>query len=180
MPRYRRARVPGGTYFFTVVTEGRQPFLTTPDIRDSLREAVQAVRLDAPFRIDGWVLMPDHLHAMWTLPGGDADYADRWRRIKGHVTRQCGERYWHQGQLTQRRVAKGQGTLWQHRYWEHLIRGDRDFRLRLDYLHANPIKHGLATRIQDWPWSTFHRYVRAGVYTLDWCGEGSEILEAAE
>src|SRR5690606_28188629 len=90
MPDYRRARIPGGCYFFTVVTERRQPILTHPDIRLALREAILEVRASQPFRIDGWVLLPDHMHAIWSLPPGDADFSNRWRRIKRHVTHQCG------------------------------------------------------------------------------------------
>lgn len=180
MPRYRRSIVPGGTFFFTVVTEGRQAVLTQPDVRDALREAIMRVREHAPFRIDGWVLMPDHLHAIWTLPPDDADFADRWRRVKAYVTRQCGERYRQPKRLTRYRKGKGQGTFWQHRFWEHQIRDERDFRRHLDYVHANPVKHRYVQRAGDWPWSTFHRYVREGVYTPDWCAEVGALDECWE
>ncbi|GGJ80513.1 hypothetical protein GCM10009304_02840 [Pseudomonas matsuisoli] len=121
--------------------------------------------------------MPDHMHAIWTLPPDDADFADRWRRIKAHVTRQCGERYVQPDRLTSYRANKGHGTLWQHRYWEHLIRDERDMREHLDYLHGNPVKHGYADRVRDWPWSTFRRYVREGVYAEGW-GGGEQTVDA--
>jgi len=126
MSRFRRARVPGGCYFFTVAAERRQPILANDDVRLALREAITQVRQVLPFRIDGWVLLPDHLHAIWTLPEGDADFSSRWRLIKRHVTRTCGPAYFRPGFLTPRRSAKQCGTLWQHRFWEHLIRDERD------------------------------------------------------
>ena len=116
MSCYRRAAVPGASYFFTVVTERRQPILTAPSVRHALREAIVSVRHTLPFRIDGWVLLPDHQHAIWTLPEGDADFSTRWRLIKRHVTRACGADYAHSGYLTKRRSAKQCGTLWQHRF----------------------------------------------------------------
>ena len=168
MPQYRRADVPGGSYFFTVVMERRQRVLTDEPVRVALREAIQKVRADRPFRIDGWVLLPDHLHAIWTLPVDDADFSTRWRLIKSHVTRACGDAYRNWALLSARRVEKRQGTLWQQRYWEHLLRDDADFAHHLDYLHWNPVKHGLVTRAGDWPWSSFHRYVAGGKYGADW------------
>lgn len=168
MARYRRANTPGACYFFTVVTERRQPILTEPDVRAALRDAIAAVRLKRPFQIDGWVLLPDHLHAIWTLPEGDADFATRWRLIKSHVTRACGTRYFRPEWLTAHRASKHCGTFWQHRYWEHQIRDEADFRHHMDYLHFNPVKHGLATAVADWPFSTFHRQVQQGIYPADW------------
>lgn len=176
MPRYRRANVPGGCYFFTVVTERRQPLLIQPQMRTALREAILRVRETLPFTIDGWVLLPDHLHAIWTLPEADADFSTRWRLIKRHVTRACATRFMHPEYLTERRAAKHCGTLWQHRFWEHLIRDERDFRHHLDYLHGNPLKHGLVDRVSDWPWSSFHRWAERGVYPADWAGPGAESL----
>lgn len=172
MPNYRRAAVAGGSYFFTLVSLHRRPILTEPDIRAALREAITQVRLIQPFRIDGWVLLPDHMHAIWTLPDGDADFANRWRLIKGQVTQVCGLGYLEPSLLTTRRKAKGCGTLRQHRYWEHLIRDDRDFQRHLDYLHWNPVKHGLVPCVSAWPWSSFHRYVAQGDYPADWGGTG--------
>jgi putative transposase len=172
MPTYRRAYVPGGSYFFTVVTEQRQPVLTNADVRVALRDAISTVRETLPFRIDGWVLLPDHLHAIWTLPEADADFSSRWRLIKRHVTRTCGAGYARPELLTERRAAKQCGTFWQHRFWEHLLRDEHDFRQHLDYLHGNPLKHGLVEQVVDWPWSSFHRWVRHGLYPADWAGTG--------
>lgn len=171
MARYRRANAGGATYFFTVVTERRQRILIEPDIRAALREAIATVRAKRPFKIDGWVLLPDHLHAIWTLPEDDADFATRWRLIKSRVTRVCGLRYFRPEWLTAYRTSKRCGTLWQHRYWEHQIRDDADFQHHMDYLHFNPVKHGLVDKVADWPYSTFHRWKEAGAYPHNWAGD---------
>lgn len=168
MATYRRANVAGGSYFFTVVTERRQRILTDPAVRQALRDAIETVRITRPFRIDAWVLLPDHLHTIWSLPADDADFATRWRLIKTHVTRHCGADYFRADWLTGHRAKKHCGTLWQHRYWEHLLRDHTDFRRHLDYLHWNPVKHGLVDRVADWPWSSFHRHVAQGTYPPDW------------
>lgn len=168
MARYQRANVPGGTYFFTVVTERRQAILTDAPIRIALRNAIEQVRATRPFQIDAWVLLPDHLHTIWTLPEGDADFSTRWRLIKSRVTRLCGAAYFQAEYLNSYRASKQFGTLWQHRYWEHLLRDEADIRHHMDYLHWNPVKHGLVTRPADWPWSSFHRWVAKGVYAQDW------------
>jgi putative transposase len=180
MPYYRRAAVPGGTYFFTVVTQDRQAILTRDDVRSALREAIELVREQMPFCIDGWVLLPDHMHAIWTLPAGDSDYSNRWRLIKRHVSVACAHLYCPQ-QPSGRRISKGQSSLWQSRFWEHLIRDEADLRNHLDYLHGNPLKHGLVQRVADWPWSSFHRYVRRGVYPASWGGSpGLDMQQVGE
>jgi putative transposase len=154
MSNYKRLYIEGGTYFFTLVTAKRTPIFAEPEARLILRTAIQKVRRSHPFDIVGMVVLPDHLHALWRLPDGDDDLPLRWRLIKTHMTRYA-----------------GRGTrLWQKRYWEHAIRDDRDLSRHLDYLHWNPLKHGLVARVQDWPWSSFHRYVAAGRYPPDWCG----------
>ena len=170
MPQYRRSRLPGGRFFFTVVTEQRQRLLTEDPVRLALRQAIQAVRRQRPFRIEGWVLLPDHLHAIWTLPSDDDDHATRWRLIKRRVTHQLGGACHNPAVMTERRRKKGQGSLWQHRYWEHCLRDEDDMRRHLDYLHFNPVKHGLVARVVDWQWSTFHRYLADGAYPMDWGG----------
>ena len=134
MPQYRHAHIPGGSYFFTVVTERRQPVLTDEPVRQALREAIKAVRETRPFRIDGWVLLPDPLHAVWALPADDDDYPTSWPLIKARVTRDLGEAYLNPVVMTARRSAKQEGSLWQHRYWEHWLRDEADVRHHLDYL----------------------------------------------
>ncbi|VFQ44790.1 REP-associated tyrosine transposase [Desulfoluna butyratoxydans] len=175
MPNYRRVSTAGASFFFTVVTHHRQPVLCDEPVRVALRNSIERVRAVAPFSIDAWVLLPDHLHCIWTLPEGDADYSSRWSRIKRYVTTCCGDRLSREGFSTESRKARQEGTLWQRRFWEHRIRDERDFETHMDYIHYNPVKHGVVERVGDWPWSTFHRLVVHGVYDGDWggCGEVS-------
>ena len=170
MSNYRRVTVCGATYFFTVNTHLRQQILLDTDVRTALREAIGRVRETMPFTVDAWVLLPDHMHCLWTLPVDDDDYSTRWRIIKTIVTQCCGGRLQSQRWQTPRRTAKGQGTLWQHRFWEHLIRDERDFNNHVDYLHCNPVKHGYVPQVSQWPYSSFHRYVKAGVLVENWAG----------
>ena len=176
MSRYRRANIKGATYFFTVVTERRQSILMNEDVREALRAAIVKVRTSHPFEIEAWVLLPDHLHCIWTLPEGDADFSTRWRLIKREVTVAIGAKYFREEFQTERRAQKQQGTIWQQRFWEHLIRDDDDFAVHMDYLHFNPVKHGLVKTVNEWPWSSFHRLVNDGVYLSNWGGEGSDAI----
>jgi putative transposase len=154
MPNYRRAQVSGGTYFFTVVAAGRQPIFTQAATRMALHKALKMVGNEHPFQIKAWVLLPDHLHCLWRLLQNDADYPLRWSKIK---------------RLTRQNLGLSpEGKLWQSRYWEHLIRDDDDYARHTDYIHWNPVKHGLAKRAVEWPYSTFHHFVAAGIYPPDW------------
>ena len=179
MSRYRRANIKGATYFFTVVTERRQAILTNADVRDALRAAIIKVRTSHPFEIDAWVLLPDHLHCIWTLPEGDADFSTRWRLIKREVTVAIGANYFREEFQTERRAQKKNGTIWQHRFWEHLSRDDDDYAAHMDYLHFNPVKHGLMENVNDWPWSSFHRLVNDGVYPMHWGNDGTTRIVLA-
>jgi putative transposase len=168
MSHYRRNYVEGGTYFFTVVTYRRRPFLTTDLAREHLRAAFQAEQSRRPFEVVAIVLLPDHLHTVWTLPRGDSNYPTRWRRIKEEFTQSYlaagGSEVWQ----TRSRREHAQRGIWQRRYWEHTIRDQRDLERACDYIHWNPKKHGLVTSIKDWPYSSFHRFVAAGQYERDW------------
>lgn len=170
MPEYRRATTKGGTYFFTVNTYRRQPVLTKPEIRQVLQEGIQQTRQAYPFIIQAWVLLPDHLHCIWTLPEGDADFAKRWGMIKRYVSKRCGDRLNHDEWLSESRRKRNEITLWQRRYWEHLIRDEADFAKHVDYIHWNPVKHGYVQGVGDWPYSTFHRFAARGTYPRDWGG----------
>lgn len=166
MPDYRRAWQPGGTWFFTVtlLERGGNDLLTRHV--DTLRSVVRRVRRNHPFLIHGWVVLPDHLHAILELPADDSDFALRWRLIKAgfSITLPKTER------RTATRRRRGERGIWQRRYWEHLIRDEFDYRNHMDYLHLNPVRHGLVTRVVDWPYSTFHQLVRDGFYPADWAG----------
>ena len=173
MPDYHRAWHPGGTYFFTVnllQRQGNDPLIQYVDL---LREVVSSVRLRQPFIIPSWVVLPDHLHCVIELPPDDADFATRWLSIKIKFSKALPK--------TERRsqvsVARGERGIWQRRYWEHLIRDDTDYRAHMDYVHINPLKHGLVKRVCDWPHSTFHRLVELGVYPADWAGGDENALE---
>jgi len=137
---------------------------------------VRRVRRRYPFHIDACVVLPDHLHAIWTLPEGDADYADRWRTIKQHFSRAMASTEY-RSEVRRRRGERG---IWQRRFWEHAIRDDRDFAAHCDYVHINPVKHGHAERARDWPFSTFARFVEAGIYTTDWASEPVDPLRPGE
>ena len=169
MPNYLRART-GSVYFFTVVSFDRRPILCHPTIRSTLRRAIEDVRKVRPFSVDGWVLMPDHLHCIWTLPAGDADFSTRWSLIKRAVARFSADIALDPSLRNPSHRKRRESTIWQRRFWEHLIRDDVDLARHLDYIHYNPVKHGHVARPIDWPYSTIHRYVRSGVYPVDWSG----------
>jgi putative transposase len=170
MSDYRRARDAGACYFFTLVTEQRQPLLTQPRLREALRLAIVQVRQRYPFAIRGWVLLPDHLHCLWQMPEGDADFGRRWSMIK----RLTSQAFPSEDAVSLSRHLRRESGLWQRRFWEHHIRDDEDCRRHLDYLHWNPVRHGLVERVTDWPWSSYHRLVREGVYPADWGGAGGD------
>jgi len=167
MPNYRRANVTGGTYFFTVVTYRRQTFLCDDDVRMALRNGIEQTRKRYPFEIDAWVLLPDHLHAIWTLPTGDADFGKRWSMIKRHVTKHCA-RLKRDEWLNDSKRKRMESTVWQRRFWEHQIRDEWDYEKHVDYIHFNPVKHGHVKYVNEWPYSTFHRYVKNNIYPTDW------------
>lgn len=171
MPNYRRATIAGGTYFFTITTYRRQPWLTDDDARKALREGITLARRSHPFEIDAWVLLPEHLHCVWTLPPGDANFSVRWAIIKRHVTRSCKARLHRDEWMNASKSKRRESTLWQRRYWEHQIRDEADYRNHIDYIHWNPVKHGHVNKVAQWPYSTFHRYARGGAYPMDWGGE---------
>jgi putative transposase len=166
MPNYRRAFIPGGCWFFTVNLLERRESLLVDHIAD-LREAVGRTRQAFPFTIDAFVVLPDHLHAIWTLPPGDADFSTRWRLIKSRFAQALPK----QERLSAVRRERHERGIWQRRFWEHLIRDDADYARHIEYCHINPVKHGLVNRVRDWPHSSFHRDVRDGVFPLDWAGE---------
>ena len=174
MSTYRRAAIKGGSFFFTVVTFQRRDFLTDTDVRLALRESIIRTRTTSPFRIDAWVLLPNHLHCIWTLPAGDADFSTRWRLIKTMVTQRCSHRLKERGLMSARRVEKSQGTLWQNRFWEHRIRDDDDMEKHANYIHWNPVKHGHVRNAADWPYSSIHRYIANGVIPASWGNESSD------
>ena len=165
--RYRRALVPGATYFFTAVAHERRTIFASAAAIAALDEAIAHVRARHPFEVEAQVVLPDHMQAVWALPEGDADYSTRWRLIKSRFTRRFLES--HSTVVRDAsRVAKGEQSVWQRRFWEHLIRDQRDFARHVDYIHYNPVRHGLVAAPRDWPHSTFAQWVARGVYTQGW------------
>jgi putative transposase len=173
MPHYIRAFVPGGTFFFTVTLLDRRRKLLTDYISD-LRSVIIAAQQRRPFTIDAIAILPDHLHCIWTLPPGDADFSRRWHDIKARLAARIplGE------SLLTRRLKKGERGIWQRRFWEHVIKVDLDFERHADYIHYNPVKHGFVERACEWPYSSFHNYFRRGIYNSDWAADaGVQLLE---
>lgn len=179
MTNYRRIKIKGGTYFFTQVTHERQPWLCQETGRSLLRSAIIKVRKKYPFAINAIVLLPDHLHCIWTLPPNDSDYSTRWRLIKSEVTKQGRSQLELQGEISESRIKRGEHNLWQRRFWEHWIRNETDFKHHFDYIHYNPVKHGLCNRASEWKYSSFHRYLVQGVYSIDW-GISRETISSIE
>ena len=163
MPRYIRAFVPGGTFFFTVtLLERHRPLLT--DHIDDLRVVFADAQRRRPFTIDAIVILPDHLHCIWTLLPGDADFSTRWHDIKSRFS----ARLPITEQLSASRIKKGERGIWQRRFWEHTIRDELDFERHVDYIYYNPVKHKHADSVLDWPYSSFHRDVQRGIYPPNW------------
>jgi putative transposase len=168
MMNYRRSRLAGGTYFFTVVTANRSPVFNHPAAVQCLRTAFRSVKCRHPFIIDAMVVLPDHIHCIWTLPVDDSNYPTRWRLIKAGVTQGVKPLLPAQGPTS--------GSLWQKRYWEHTIKDEEDFNRHVDYIHFNPVKHGYLDRAVDWPYSSFHRFVREGVLPANWAVGEEELV----
>jgi putative transposase len=165
---YRRAQIPGATYFFTVNLANRKLSLLV-DYIEFLKESIRDVKTRHPFEILAMVVLPDHLHTVWTLPPNGANFATRWALIKAGFSRRLpkGER------ISQSRRMKSERGIWQRRFWEHVIRNDDDLLRHIDYIHYNPVKHGYVERAVDWPHSSIHRFIREGVVTADWAVDTS-------
>jgi len=176
MPDFHRYRVPGGCYFFTVNLLERRGNTMLTDRIDLLRDAVRRVGRTRPFSIDAWIVLPDHLHAVWTLPPGNDDFSTRWRLIKTFFARALPQAE----RLSRVRRADGERGIWQRRFWEHAIRNEEDYAAHMDYVHFNPVKHGLVASPADWPYSTFRSCVSRGLYPHDWIGDAAKEIEAGE
>ncbi len=180
MPDYRRWYVPGGTYFFTVVTHRRQPILTAEFARKCLRDAMNDEFALRPVTVVAVVLLPDHLHTIWTLPAEDADYSLRWQRIKERFTRSYLAGGGTEAPTSSSRSARRERGVWQRRFWEHLVRDEDDLKGCADYIHWNPVKHGVAKSPGAYPYSSFSRWVESGDYQPEWGGDGTPDVPGAE
>lgn len=174
MSDYIRSIQHGGTFFFTLVTYKRQKILTTDYSRQALREAITTTREKHPFEILAWVLLPDHLHCIWRLPPNDTDYSKRWGLIKAAYSKATRSTIIAVAnnnitRLPESKKRHREAGIWQRRFWEHQIMSEHDYQTHLDYIHYNPVKHGLVQQVCDWPYSSFHRYCKLGVYPRHWC-----------
>jgi putative transposase len=175
MPDYRRMRIPGGTYFFTVALRDRRAEWLVTEI-ETLRAAVRATRTRHPFHIDAWVVLPDHMHCLWTLPPDDSDFPTRWRMIKAKFSKSIPRSADRPPSL----VRKQERGVWQRRYWEHHVRDDRDYAVHMDYIHFNPVKHGAADAPGAWPYSSFRHCVARGLYPASWRGQERDLPTVGE
>ena len=180
MTEYRRRKIPGAAYFFTAVTQDRKPILTGENARLCLHKAFQHVQSYHPFQIEAIVLLPEHLHTIWKLPDNDFDYSSRWNWIKRKFTQSFMPDIDIDSDIPESKHKKRERGIWQRRYWEHCIRDEKDFIRHLDYIHYNPVKHGHVRKPKDWEWSSFHRYVKLGWYTMDWGDSDSDIENIGE
>ena len=164
MTNYRRIYVKGGTYFFTVVTQERRPIFADDKSIEILRDVFKVVMKSSPFHIEGMVVLPDHIHCLWTLPKGDYDFSKRWKGIKYRFSLSYKGSFVKSDSMNKKK-EKG---LWQRRFWEHLIRDQEDFNRHIDYIHYNPVKHKLARRAFEWPHSSFKQFMMQGIYEKNW------------
>jgi putative transposase len=169
MPQYRRAKIEGSVFFFTVVLAERPSNLLSEKI-DRFRRIYRTIQQRRPFETIAICVLPDHVHALWALPEGDADFSTRWSLIKSGFSRDLDPKA-----RSASKVAKREKGIWQRRYWEHAIRDNADLERHVDYIHFNPLKHGHVTRVADWPHSSFHRYVERGLLAADWGGDMKDI-----
>ncbi len=169
MTSYRRNFAPGASYFFTVNLRDRRSRLLFDHV-ELLRAAFRATHRRHMFTIDAIAVLPDHLHTTWTLPEADADFPLRWALIKADFSRRLPKAE----PISQSRLRKRERGIWQRRFWEYTLRDENDFARHIDYIHYNPIKHGHVDRVADWPFSSFHRMVRLGIYSEDWAGAADE------
>ncbi len=174
MTNYRRTYVSGSTYFFTVNLAKRKNNALSINNIKALRTAFRYVKQRKPFTIDAIVVLPEHLHCIWTLPPDDTDYSTRWNLIKGHFSRniKTGE------ERSPSRIKRRERGIWQRRFWEHVIRDEKDFQQHIDYIHWNPVKHGWVENVSDWQYSSFHKFVKSGHYPRHWGHKGGFNIQA--
>ena len=166
MPNYRRTYLQGGTCFFTVVCYDRQSFLKEEAAIKLLRHCFIQTMNKYPFKVDAMVILPDHLHTIWTLPDDDCDYSTKWKIIKATFSRHYNVH--DTGNISESMLRKKEKGIWQRRFWEHLIGDQEDFNRHCDYIHYNPVKHGLVKLPLDWKFSSFRKFVEKGIYPHDW------------
>ena len=170
MPKYIRSYKKGALYFFTLISYNRRKIFCEEDFLGAFKNSIKLVQQQYPFKIIAWVQLPDHIHCIWQMPENDADYSMRWSQIKRLTTQACPQYHLSKNELNLSEVKRNERGIWQRRFLEHQIRNEFDFIRHMDYIHYNPVKHGLVEKVADWSYSSFHRCVRQGSYTEDWGG----------
>ena len=170
MSNYRRVHIPGSIYFFTLVTYCRQPIFADGERAKQLRRSFREVMAKRPFELLAAVVLPDHLHCLWVLPEGDADFSSRWQMVKTSFSRR----------IPAKKLKAGAKTIWQPRFYDHCIRDESDLHKHLDYIHYNPVKHGLVSSPSEWPYSSFTRFVELGWYESNWGDDMPPNMEDME
>lgn len=178
MAMFRRVFQPGAMWFFTLAAARRRPLLTDPRVISAFGTAMREVRQILPFSMPAWVILPDHVHVVWTLPEGDTDYPQRWSIIQRRTSQLAGLPSMARACSM---VVRRESGLWQRRYREHLIRDADDLHRHVDYIHFNPVRHGHASAPSAWPYSSFARHVHAGTYESDQRATGNiDTVEAGK
>ncbi len=168
MPNYRRVKIKGGTYFFTIVTNKRQRLFHSPKARELLLKAFDHVKQFHPYAMEAFCILPDHIHLLWKMPEDDEHYSMRIAEIKKRFSKTYYEEISKTISKNSKQAKRGENGLWQRRFWEHYIRDEEDLHRHIDYIHYNPVKHGLVKQVKEWPSSSFFDYVKKGVYEIDW------------
>jgi putative transposase len=174
MPDYRRVKLKGATYFFTLVVYQRQHIFSSPKPISLLTESIDRIKTYHPFNIEAYCILPDHIHFIWSLAEDDNNYSMRIAQIKRRFSKQFAEIFDLPKDISESRQKRKELTIWQRRFWEHWIRDENDLNRHIDYIHYNPVKHGLVSSVQDWKYSSFHEFVEMGYYNLEW-GEDTQI-----
>ena len=176
MPNYRRVIIEGGIYFFTLTTNNRQKIFLSSSARDIFLEAVNHVMNFHPFSTEAYCILPDHIHLLWRMPEEDANYSTRISEIKKRFSKEFCAKYPSIVKRNEFQVNRGESGVWQRRFWEHYIRDETDLNNHINYIHFNPVKHGIVRQVRDWPSSSFFNYARSGHYQIDW-GEGYQVAQ---
>jgi putative transposase len=169
---YRRSFISGGTFFFTVTLQNRKSALLVEQVH-LLKEAFRRVKSQYPFYIKAYVILPEHLHMIWELPPDDWNYSQRWQQIKAHFSKLV-----YKSGIELSKTKHNEYRLWQRRFWEHTIKDVRDFESHINYIHYNPIKHGLVNDLHDWPYSSFHHYVQRGLLSKNWADGVLSVIDS--
>ncbi len=172
MPIYKRFYEQGGLYFFTVNLQHRSDNDLLVRYIDELYAAIARVQGSHPFKIHAWIVLNDHMHCIWEMPQHDSDFSIRWRLIKRYFSSSLPKTEF----IPDKRKQRLERGIWQRRFWEHLIRDEQDYWNHVNYIHNNPVKHGYVSNVKDWPYSTYHRFVKKGIYPMDWCSHQKEEM----